>query len=110
VTWTGRPAGGCGEPPIYAEAFIRRRKDSRILALWFSARSTTPDSRDPIRLRTRSAGRSRLPVLADAPGYSNTDLTLAKRFHMGAERYLEFSVDPPRLPARFAGMNPAGLG
>ena len=48
--------------------------------------------------------------IADAPGYSNTDLTLAKRFHMGAERYLEFSVDPPRLPARFAGMNPAGLG
>ena len=29
----------------------------------------------------------------DAPGFTNIDLTLAKRFNMGAERYLEFRAE-----------------
>jgi len=31
--------------------------------------------------------------IMDAPGFTNTDLTLAKRFNMGAERYLEFRAE-----------------
>ena len=31
--------------------------------------------------------------VADAPGYTNTDLTLAKRFNVGAERYVEFRAE-----------------
>jgi hypothetical protein len=31
--------------------------------------------------------------VARAPGYKNVDLTLAKRFHTGAERYLEFRAE-----------------
>ena len=31
--------------------------------------------------------------IMDAPGFTNIDLTLAKRFNMGAERYLEFRAE-----------------
>ena len=41
--------------------------------------------------------------VARAPGYSNVDLVLSKRFEMGGQRYLEFRVEafnaaqPPEL-------------
>jgi hypothetical protein len=31
--------------------------------------------------------------ITDAPGYTNTDLTLAKRFSMGGNRYLEVRAE-----------------
>ena len=53
-----------------------------------SGSTSTPSSR-----RRSARGATAASASSDAPGFTNTDLTLAKRFNMGGERYLEFRAE-----------------
>jgi hypothetical protein len=65
--------------------------------------SVTPDASSPADSRWLDINAFRMPALgtfgncpvgvARAPGYSNIDLVLSKRFDVGSERYFEFRVE-----------------